>query len=261
MADTAAATHIRIAIATARAAIEKVGSSTNTWPAARSSAPDLRANSLLDSVRRVLAVVAHPDDESFGLGGLLALLADRGIPTAVLCFTHGEASTLHGTPGDLHTVRAQELTSAARELGVGRVELADHPDGGLADVPLPRLTTRVIRLIGEQRPSHLLVFDMGGVTGHRDHQRATRAALLAAGRTGVRVLGWTLPHAVADQLNGEFGTSFTGREFDECGVVEPVARGRQHRAIACHASQSSDNPVLWRRLELLGDREYVCALR
>ncbi|MER6126041.1 PIG-L family deacetylase [Streptomyces sp. NPDC001795] len=58
---------------------------------------------LTDGERRVPTVVAHPDDQSFGLGGLLALLADGGAPAAVLCFTHGEASTLHGRPGDLHT--------------------------------------------------------------------------------------------------------------------------------------------------------------
>ncbi|WP_327727492.1 hypothetical protein OG250_10135 [Streptomyces sp. NBC_00487] len=42
--------------------------------------------------------------------------------------------------------------------------------------------------------------------------------------------------------------------------AESVPRERQYRAIACHASQSSDNPVLWRRLELLGDREYLRVL-
>ncbi|GAA2619264.1 PIG-L family deacetylase [Streptomyces vastus] len=118
-------------------------------------------------VRRVPAVVVHPDDESFGLGALLALLSDVGVPTAVLCFTHDEASTLHGRPGDLHTVRAGELACAARELGVERVELAGHWDGGLSDVPRRRLASETARLIGEQRPSHLLVFDPEGVTGHR----------------------------------------------------------------------------------------------
>ncbi|GAA2619254.1 hypothetical protein [Streptomyces vastus] len=58
-------------------------------------------------------------------------------------------------------------------------------------------------------------------------------------------------------MNAEFGTSFTGRDPAACRVVEPVPRERQYRAIACHAGQSSDNPVLWRRLELLGDREYL----
>jgi len=208
-------------------------------------------------LRRVLAVVAHPDDESFGLGGLLALLSARGVPTAVLCFTHGEASTLHGSPGDLRTVRADELACAARELGVERVELAAHPDGGLAEVPLCRLVARVCRLIAERRPSHLLVFDTGGVTGHRDHQRATAAALAAARETGVQVLGWTLPRAVAKTMNSEFGATFAGREASECREIRPVPRARQRRAIACHASQSTDNPVLWRRLELLGDSEYL----
>ncbi|WP_219933843.1 PIG-L deacetylase family protein [Streptomyces sp. Act143] len=211
-------------------------------------------------MRRVLAVVAHPDDESFGLGGLLALLSGSGVPTAVLCFTHGEASTLHGRPGDLHALRADELACAARELGVERVELSGHPDGGLDRIPPHRLAGEVARLIDEQRPSHLLVFDLGGVTGHRDHQRATGAVLFAARGTGVAVVGWTLPRDVAERLNAEFGTSFLGRDPTECRVVGPVPREWQGRAIACHASQSSDNPVLRRRLELLGDREYLRVL-
>ncbi|MEU9276265.1 PIG-L deacetylase family protein, partial [Streptomyces sp. NPDC048342] len=215
---------------------------------------------LPDGIRRVLAVVAHPDDESFGLGGLLALLAESGVPTAVLCFTHGESSTLHGRPGDLHTVRADELACAARELGVEGVELTGHPDGALDGIPVPRLAAEVTRLIGERRPTHLLVFDTGGVTGHRDHQRATNAALFAARGAGVAVVAWTLPRHVAGRLNDEFGTSFRGRDPAGCRVVDPVPRERQRRAIACHASQSSDNPVLWRRLELLGDREYLRVL-
>ncbi|MFG2029367.1 PIG-L family deacetylase [Streptomyces sp. NPDC048825] len=187
---------------------------------------------LPDDLRRVLAVVAHPDDESFRLGGLLALLSARGVPTTVLCFTHGEASTLHAGPGDLRTVRADELACAARELGVERVELADYPDDGLAAVPLGRLAARVGRLITERRPTHLLVFDTTGVTGHRDHRRATEAALAAARERGVQVLGWTLPRAVAEAMNREFGASFAGREPGECHEIRSVPRARQRRAIA-----------------------------
>ncbi|MFC8513932.1 PIG-L deacetylase family protein [Streptomyces sp. NPDC057257] len=188
------------------------------------------------------------------------MLSDRGGPTAVLCFTHGEASTLHGTPGDLHTVRASELFCAAGELGVDRVGLTGHPDGSLTDIPVSRLAAEVTRLVDERRPTHLPVFDTGGVTGHGDHQQATNAALFAARRAGVAVLGWTLPRQVADRLNTEFDTSFTGRDPVQSRVVGPVPRDRQRAAIACHASQSANNPVLWRRLELLGDREYVAVL-
>lgn len=105
-------------------------------------------------------------------------------------------------------MRAGELASAARELGVERVELAGHPDGALDDVPVPRPAAEVTRLIGEHRPTHLRVFDTGGATGHRDQQRATSAVLLAAHGTGVVVLGWTLPRDVEERLDTEFGTSF-----------------------------------------------------
>ncbi|WP_416986191.1 PIG-L deacetylase family protein [Streptomyces sp. T028] len=92
---------------------------------------------LPDGIRRVLAVLAHPDAESFGLGGLLTLLSGSGVPTAVLRFTHGESSTPHSRHGDLRIVRSGELACAARELGVERVELGGYPDGALDSVPCP----------------------------------------------------------------------------------------------------------------------------
>ncbi|MFI6402264.1 hypothetical protein [Streptomyces sp. NPDC050548] len=57
------------------------------------------------------------------------------------------------------------------------MEPAAYPDGELASVPLSRLAARVGRLVTERRPSHLLVFDTTGVTGHRDHRRAPRRPL------------------------------------------------------------------------------------
>ena len=67
----------------------------------------------LPSTASVLAVCAHPDDESFGLGAALSSWADQGTRTSVLCFTHGEASTLGSTDGNLHRVRGGELVMAA----------------------------------------------------------------------------------------------------------------------------------------------------
>ena len=210
----------------------------------------------LAAVSSVLAVVAHPDDESFGLGGVLEHLASAGAATAVLCFTHGEASTLHGRDGDLDLLRPAEFAAATRVLKVGHSELLSYPDGGLAQVPLPGLTDHVARLARLSRPSHLLAFDTGGITGHPDHARATTAALAAAAELGIPVLLWALPATVADTLNSEFGTAFAGRPAGDLAAVR-VDRARQWEAIACHASQSADNPVLRRRLDLLGDTEHV----
>ncbi|HET8658478.1 MAG TPA: PIG-L family deacetylase [Micromonosporaceae bacterium] len=213
--------------------------------------------SLLHEVTGVLAVVAHPDDESFGLGGVLAELTARGARATVLCFTRGEASTLTDGSADLAAVRAQELSAGAAALGVDRVELHRYPDGALSGVPLAELAGHVLRLVDEERPSHLLVFDPGGVTGHPDHDRATRAALAAARGRELPVLAWALPRPVAERLNAELGTAFTGHHPDQLDITLRVSRRRQRQAIDAHRSQSFDNEVLRRRLDLLGDREHL----
>ncbi len=207
----------------------------------------------------VLAVCAHPDDESFGLGAVLHQFVATGTDVAMLCFTHGEASSLGRSHAALSEVRSAELAGAAAALGIGRVELLDHRDGSLAEEPLDDLAAEIATMADEVSADLLLVFDEGGITGHPDHHRATQAAL--AGAPALPVLAWTLPNRVAEALNAEFDASFVGRDAPEIDVTLRVDRIRQGRAIACHTSQTGDNPVLWRRLALLGDEESLRWLR
>src|SRR5450759_4927750 len=211
--------------------------------------------------RSVLAVVAHPDDESFGLGAVLAGFADDGAAVAVLCYTHGESSTLHGIEGDLDSVRAAELADAARVLGVDPVRLLDYPDGALADVDVDDRSAHVLDLAAEVGAEGLLVFDTDGVTGHLDHASATLAALAAADRSGLAVLGWTVPRSVAAALNQEYGAAFTGHDPRGIDLVVTVDRTRQLAAVACHPSQAVPGSLLWRRLDLLGETESLRWLR
>ncbi|MDA8282670.1 MAG: PIG-L family deacetylase [Actinomycetota bacterium] len=213
----------------------------------------------LPPARSVLAVCAHPDDESFGLGAVLHRFAESGAEVAFLCFTRGEASTLGTTGHPLGEIRRAELVGAAAELGIRRVELLEHPDSSLASEPLDRLAEEVAGMAAEAEADLVVVFDEDGVTGHPDHRRATEAAL--AGAQGLPVLAWTLPRSVADTLNAELGTSFRGHDEDAIDMVLRVDRTVQQRAIACHASQCADNPVLARRLALLGDHEHLRWLR
>ncbi len=215
----------------------------------------------LPSWRRVLAVVAHPDDESFGLGGLLGAFHDAGAEITVLCFTHGEASTLHGVPGDLRELRAAELRDAALLLGVAHVDLRDHPDGDLAAVHPEVLASEVTAVAGVRRVDGLLVFDTSGVTGHPDHTAATAAALHAARLLDLPVLGWTIPSSVAEALNAEFGARFIGRHPSGIHLTVGVDRARQHQAAHAHPSQALPTSALWRRLELLGNAEGLRWLR
>ncbi|MEO7061048.1 MAG: PIG-L family deacetylase [Lapillicoccus sp.] len=206
----------------------------------------------------VLAVVAHPDDESFGLGAVLDTFARRGAKVSVLCLTHGEASTLHGVDGvasDLSAVRETELVAAADVLGLSQTWMLDHPDGALAGVGHGVLTEAVLAAAKEASPDGLLAFDTTGVTGHPDHIAATTAALQAADRLGIPVLGWTLPDTVADHLNAELGASFVGRPAAQVDLQVRVDRSRQRAASRAHTSQALPESVLWRRLDLLGDGE------
>lgn len=209
----------------------------------------------------MLAVCAHPDDESFGLGAILSTLSSASTTVSVLCLTHGEASTLGAGGHDLRQVREAESTAAAAVLGVTAAELRDHPDGGLADLPAGQLAAEVHQAAQRSRAEALLVFDEGGITGHPDHRAATAAAMAAAQRDDLTVLAWTIPRHVAATLNTELATTFVGRPGAEVDLTLTVDRAAQLEAIACHHSQSAHNPTLWRRLQLLGDVEHLRYLR
>jgi N-acetylglucosamine malate deacetylase 2 len=205
--------------------------------------------------------VAHPDDESFGLGALIDAMTSAGSAVHVLCFTRGEASTLNERDADLAAARTEELRQASAELGVASSTLRDYPDGGLAAVPRIELEAQVIGLAARHGADGLLVFDDTGITGHRDHQAATAAAVGAARTAGVPVLAWVLPAAIASRLAAETGTPFAGRRADQVDICVRVNRARQRRAAWRHASQISPAAVLWRRLQLQGDCEHLRWIR
>jgi len=216
-----------------------------------------RAGAVLPAWAHALAVIAHPDDESFGLGAVIDGLAAAGAAVHIMCYTHGGASTLNATHADLHRARETELRRAAAELGAADVTLLDYPDGGLAGIPAAELAGHVAEAADRAKASGLLVFDDTGVTGHLDHRAATGAAVLAGRRAGLPVLAWTLPAAVATALSAGTGQHFAGQPPDLIDLCVRVSRGQQRRAALLHASQISPGAVLWRRLALLGDREYL----
>ena len=193
-----------------------------THPAGRRPPPDLRAGMSTVTThtwppdwKRVLVVVAHPDDESFALGALLDRFVQDGADVSMLCLTRGEASTLGADADDLAAVRADELAAAGAVLGMASTTALTHPDGGLAAVDPATLAADIDRHVEQTRPDGILVFDpASGVTGHPDHATASLAAIAAAERLGLPVLGWALPQTVADTLNAEYGAAFVGYPAD-----------------------------------------------
>jgi LmbE family N-acetylglucosaminyl deacetylase len=145
--------------------------------------------------RRVLAVAAHPDDESVGCGGLLALLADAGAEVHMCFATDGEATIgAAAPPAEVGRRRRLEAEAACRVLGTRPPRFLGHPDGGLADAAT--LAGDIQHLVDELRPEVLLA--PWELDGHPDH-RALHAAL----PTDVPVWGyetWTplTPNRVVD---------------------------------------------------------------
>jgi N-acetyl-1-D-myo-inositol-2-amino-2-deoxy-alpha-D-glucopyranoside deacetylase len=122
---------------------------------------------------RVLAIFAHPDDESFLAGGTLAACAKAGREVILLCLTRGEqgpiASPRIARRATLGTVRAAELEAAGRALGAAVVECLDYPDGGLAGVAPALIQARLVGLIRDWRPAAIITFGPEGFYWHPDH--------------------------------------------------------------------------------------------
>jgi N-acetylglucosamine malate deacetylase 2 len=206
---------------------------------------------------RVLAVVAHPDDETFGLGALLATYAGAGSEVGVLCLTLGEASTLGATDPDLGPRRRAEFTRACEALGVRRRWLETHPDGALAAVPLADLVADVAKVLEEHDPEVVLVFHPDGITSHPDHRRATEAARAAVAGSGRQVLAWYVPAGIGRQLDARLGTNFDRVEPRPGDLVVEVDRAAQEAALVCHRSQEASLALVRHRNLLLGDHEHL----
>ncbi len=121
---------------------------------------------------RMLAVLAHPDDESLGFGGAFAAAVSSGVETHLVTATRGERGRIGDErPGAevVGPVREAELMAAARVLGIRSVELLGFLDGELAQVD-PRLgIARVVASIRRLKPDVVLTFGPEGGYGHPDH--------------------------------------------------------------------------------------------
>jgi LmbE family N-acetylglucosaminyl deacetylase len=165
----------------------------------------------------LLAVMAHPDDETFGIGGTLAFYAQCGALVHLICATGGEMGSVEPPLleryGSISALRKAELDCAAATLGLSSVHMLGYRDSGmpgapsnehpdaLAAAPLEEVTTRVARLIRQLRPQVVITFDPIGGYRHPDHiaiQRATVQAFHAAGDPGVCIDG--LPACQAQKL-------------------------------------------------------------
>ena len=210
---------------------------------------------------KLLVVVAHPDDESFGCGSILAHAASLGADTAVLCATRGEAGESRVPSDDLAAVREAELRAAAEVLGVQEVRLLDHRDSDMVGDPQPGtlcaadpavVAAEIGAVLDELRPDVVVTLDGGD--GHRDHtamRDATLAAVDAAPHpptatylwcvTRRRMARWVdhLRATGESEIYLELGSLGTPDEEVTLVLDLPQHLEQRWEAIRAHASQQS----------------------
>lgn len=138
--------------------------------------------------KRILFLLAHPDDETFGPGGTIAKYAREGHQVHLLAATRGEAGMLGDPPvtdrEHLGEVRSAELEAAAAVLGAAQVHHLGFSDGKLAETPRELLVEGAVELVRRVRPHVMVGFGPDGVSRHPDHRVMCEAALAAFDRAG-----------------------------------------------------------------------------
>jgi N-acetyl-1-D-myo-inositol-2-amino-2-deoxy-alpha-D-glucopyranoside deacetylase len=238
------------------------------------------------SRRTLLAVHAHPDDETITTGGTLARYSAAGVRTVVVTCTRGDLGwvfdpTLVGQ--EVGALRDRELESAVEMLGVSHLVRLGYADSGMAGSPenvrpgaflaadLRSAADRLVEILEEERPQVMLAYDATGGYGHPDHVKAHQVAVAAFQAAGgarptklyfVRFpLTWSrqfvraLREAGIDAPGSAPAGADAGPDLREIGVPDDVVTTaidvREYvqtklAALACHRSQLTADHFLRR---------------
>jgi len=216
-----------------------------------------------------MCILAHPDDESLGNGGILAKYAAEGVETYLVTATRGERGWFgEGSeyPGleALGRIREAELLAAARVLGIQRVDFLDYIDGDLDQAQPAEVIAKIAGLLRSVRPNVVITFGPDGAYGHPDHIaicQFTTAAIVEAASPDSLYSRDLAPHGVSklyymvapekfflayQSVFGEMvmhidGVERRGVAWPEWAITTRIAT-REYRqtvwqAILCHESQ------------------------
>jgi N-acetylglucosamine malate deacetylase 2 len=193
---------------------------------------------------KLLAVFAHPDDESFAAGGTLARYAAAGIEVVIVSATRGEAGVRGVEAEQAGALREAELRRAAVELGASQVHFLGYLDGSLPDLDPNDAVDRLIALLNQVRPQVLITFGPDGISGHPDHVAVSRwvtAAFEAMnGPDAPRKLYYVAPSLATEQACG--ATDAPPLPARAVGVDVEMHRVAKVRAMQAHVSQRPPYP-------------------
>ena len=182
----------------------------------------------------LVAVFAHPDDEGFGCGGTLAMLAEKGAKLTLVCVTNGDVGEISdpnlASPETLSEVRQQELYNAMQVTGISDIRFLNYRDSGMANTPdnehpeslnmapAHQVMTKLTKILDEINPDLVLTHDPTGGYGHPDHlavnKHTTTAFYNSRNRSWTSLYYVCFPRTVFQRM---------WQRMSEMGIAPPFA--------------------------------------
>lgn len=185
----------------------------------------------------ILVVLAHPDDESFPIGGTIAKYASHGHRVILVSATKGEAGIPGISVAEAAAIRQAEMMKAAGVLGIEQVIFLGYQDGEVTNAPAGEISARLVRLIRKYQPNVVITFGPDGISGHPDHIAVWQAVSQAVPAAGVTTrLFYIAPSEATAQ-----GCGVTPESAAQQGAVASIDVGRylvtKVKAMQAHQSQ------------------------
>lgn len=191
--------------------------------------------------KRMLVILAHPDDESFAVGGTLAKYAHQDVQVILLCATRGEAGIPGLSSSEAGDIRERELRKAAEHLGI-EVYLSGCPDGELANTNPETLLEHIACWIDLVQPQVILTFGPEGVSGHPDHVTISQIVTQANDLSYNKGMLLYIRPSEATALGCGVTSSKMDDGLPQVEIDISDYKLEKVRAIQSHASQNPDLP-------------------
>jgi LmbE family N-acetylglucosaminyl deacetylase len=222
-----------------------------TTTRAEADMPDFDAGRL----GTILGIWAHPDDEAYLSGGLMAMARDAGARVVCVTATRGELGTpdpQRWPPDRLAAERAAELARCLAILGVTEHHWLGYRDGACATVPEAAAADRLCGIVADVRPDTVLTFGPDGNTGHPDHRAVSRWAAAAfdrAAKPGARLLQsavgerwarqWRAVNEAFDVFVDGYPVTVPDEALDLDVALDPAILARKVRALRAQRTQTA----------------------
>lgn len=211
------------------------------------------ANRFYPKNKKIVAVFAHPDDESFGPGGTLAKLAEEN-QVFLLSATKGDAGRGIKRNIPLPKVRAEELKKAGKILGIKKIFFLGFKDGTLCNKLYHQLAKKITNKLNQIKPEMVITYEPRGVSGHLDHIAVSLTTSFAVSKLPFvkTILYYCLSKEQRKLIKDYFIFFPPGYSKKEINLVVDIASVWEKKvaAIQAHQSQRHDIESICKNLSL-----------